>query len=133
MCQREFQWPARQFAAALKQHALACTAPLPAAEGYSTCCSATLKLVKKGSPDACQLKQGLGLGKSQLVLSNGMAIGPKWDATRNAWGQWDYIDLGVGEHRPDSIQVHLNDDGFIVWHGKHGEGLVVCLSSSLSA
>ena len=88
---------------------------------YSTCSSATLKLVKKGSRDACTLAKGVGPRASSLVLTNGMAIGPKWDDTRNAWGQWDYIDLGVGEHSPASMQVHLNDRGFIVWNGKHGE------------
>ena len=29
-----------------------------------------------------------------------------WDAPRNAWGQWDYIDLAAGKDAlPDSIQV----------------------------
>ena len=30
-----------------------------------------------------------------------------WDAPRNAWGQWDYIDLSAGKDAlTDSIQVY---------------------------
>ena len=53
--------------------------------GYSTCNMSMLKLVKKGSIDACHLKQPLGPGKSQLVLTNlhdGLAIGSLWDAPK---------------------------------------------------
>jgi len=46
--------------------------------------NATLKLVPKGSSDACWLETRRN---SQMVLKNGMAIGPKWKATRNAFGQ----------------------------------------------
>jgi len=92
-----------------------------------------LKLVKKGSIDACHLKQPLGPGKSQLVLTNlhdGLAIGPKWDAPKRSKAEyvgksreqlWLYLHLGVGVHKAGSIEVHLNDRGFVVWNGKHGE------------
>ena len=90
-------------------------------DGYSTCATATLKLVPKGSSHACWLEKPLTRRNSQMVLKNGMAIGPKWKNTRNAFGQWDYIDLGVGTYASDSIQVHLNESGFIVWNCKHGE------------
>jgi len=68
--------------------------------GYSTCNMSTLKLVKKGSIDACHFKQPLGPGKSQLVLTNlhdGLAIGPLWDApTDDGAGQhWLFLNLGV--------------------------------------
>jgi len=92
--------------------------------GYSACNMSTLKLVKQGSMDACHLKQPLGPGKSQLVLTNlhdGLTIGPQWDAPACAEQEWDYIELGVGVHKADSIEVHLNDRGFVVWNGKYGE------------
>ena len=101
--------------------------------GYSTCNMSMLKLVKKGSIDACHLKQPLGPGKSQLVLTNlhdGLAIGPKWDAPKRSKAEyvgksreqlWLYLHLGVGVHKAGSIEVHLNDRGFVVWNGKHGE------------
>ena len=104
--------------------------------GYSTCNMSMLKLVKKGPIDACHLKQPLGPGapgKSQLVLTNlhdGLAIGPLWDAPTKARlnevtgyksGNWLYLSLGVGVHKAGSIEVHLNDRGFVVWNGKHGE------------
>ena len=93
--------------------------------GYSTCNMSILKLVKKGSIDACHFKQPLGPGKSQLVLTNlhdGLAIGPKWDAPKTAsTGDWLYLDLGVGVHKAGSIEVHLDDKGFVVWNGEHGE------------
>ena len=106
--------------------------------GYLMCNMSSLKLVKKGSIDACHLKQPLDVGKSQLVLTNlhdGLAIGPKWDAPKQIilpkWDapkqflEWDYIELGVGVHKAGSIEVpievHLNDRGFVVWNGKHGE------------
>ena len=92
--------------------------------GYSTCNMSTLKLVKKGSIDACHLKQRLGPGKSQLVLTNlhdGLTIGPKWDAPKTFAEKFDCIDLGVGVHKAGSIEVHINDRGFVVWNGKHGE------------
>ena len=91
--------------------------------GYSTCNMSMLKLVKKGSIDACHLKQPLGPGKSQLVLTNlhnGLAIGPKWDAPK-MHEEWQYFHLGVGVHKAGSIEVHLDDRGFVVWNGKHGE------------
>jgi len=78
------------------------------ADSYSTCSHATLRLVDKGSSTSCKLRRKLSSNKSQLVLDNGMAIGPKWDQTRNAWGQWAYIDLGVGELNADSIEVCLS-------------------------
>jgi hypothetical protein len=81
----------------------------------------TLRLVPKGSPEACQLAGRLSQHKCTLTLSNGLAIGPKWDRPRNAWGQWDYIDLGVGEGASNSMEVHLNEEGFIVWNGAYGE------------
>jgi len=89
---------------------------------YSTCTSATLKLVLKGSPDACRLDNDFGRHKKrQLVLKNSMAIGPKWENPQNFSEVWDYIDLGVGTYTSDAIEVHLNDRGFIVWNSKHGE------------
>ena len=75
---------------------------------YSTCNTATLRLVPKGSPDACRLTcklSGSDAKKQQLVLDNGLVIGPKWDEPRNAWNQWWYIDLAVGDLTPDSIEV----------------------------
>lgn len=74
----------------------------------------TLALVRKGSPDACVLanvekteeyksikageQAACGFTNIDLTLSShpGLAIVPKWTDTRNAWGEWDYIDLGVG-------------------------------------
>jgi len=89
-------------------------------------------MVAKGSPEACQLAGRLSQHKCKLTLSNGLAIGQKWDCPRNAWGQWDYIDLGVGEGASNSMEVHLNEEGFIVW-SIEVHGLVVSRLSKHTA
>jgi len=89
-------------------------------------CNGTLALVDKGSPHACVLAN---VEKTEeykvaedwearlrtftdidLTLSShpGLAIVPKWAETRNAWGEWDYVDLGVG---PPHKCVRASYDG----------------------
>jgi len=98
----------------------------PPSDKYSSSRSCQITLAPKGSGAAIKLgdRHRLVPGrKGQLLFGEGesMAIGPMWQDTRNAWGQWDYIDLGAGKADGESIEVHLNDQGFIVWNNRHGE------------
>jgi len=98
----------------------------PPSNKYSSSSSCQIKLAPKGSAAAITLgdRHRLVPGrKGQLLFGEGgsMAIGPMWQQPRNAWGEWEYIDLGAGKADGESIEVHLNDRGFIVWNNKFGE------------
>ena len=80
-----------------------------------------LKLVAAGSDDALHFDNAATLraGGEAPLTANGKNVGLYWSQPRNAWGHWDYIDLGVSEKlRP--LRVKL-DGPFIVWNGPHGE------------
>ena len=80
-----------------------------------------LKLVAAGSDDALHFDNAATLraGGEAPLTANGKNVGLYWSQPRNAWGHWDYIDLGVSEKlRP--LRVKL-DGPFIVWYGPHGE------------
>jgi len=76
-------------------------------------------LVKKNDPSACKLTVKLSGSKSTLALDNGCVLGPMWQAPKDAWHQWSYIDIGVGPSSGSSISVHFENE-FIVWDGRHG-------------
>ena len=80
-----------------------------------------LELVAAGSADAMRFDNAATLrsGGTAPLTANGKNVGLYWPQPRNAWGHWDYIDLGVSEKlRP--LRVKL-DAPFIIWNGPHGE------------
>ncbi|CAH0379835.1 unnamed protein product [Pelagomonas calceolata] len=80
-----------------------------------------LKLVAAGSDDALHFDNAATLraGGEAPLTANGKNVGLYWSQPRNAWGHWDYIDLGVSEKlRP--LRVKL-DGPYIVWEGGQGE------------
>ena len=85
-----------------------------------------LRLVPADSPDAvvldpttaATLRQGRA-APLWLASPAGVAIAPKWSNPRNAFGQWEYIELGVGAGvQPLTVAL---DGRFLVWNGPHGE------------
>ena len=114
--------PARRF---VKQSGSGESESKPAAiEGTSSLPAAVelprLILVSAGSSDALVFDHAATLraGKSAPLTSSGVHVGPYWPAPRNAWGHWDYIDLGVGEVQPLKVKL---EGPYIVWPSPHGE------------
>ena len=80
-----------------------------------------LVLVAAGSAAALHFDNAATLraGGEAPLTANGKNVGLYWSQPRNAWGHWDYIDLGVSEKlRP--LRVKL-DGPYIVWDGGQGE------------
>ena len=86
-----------------------------------------LILVAAGSADALSFDYAnvLREGYEAPLTANGKHVGLYWAKPRNAWGHWDYIDLGVSEKL---CPLRVKFDGpshlgrvFIVWNGPHGE------------
>ena len=80
-----------------------------------------LKLVAAGSADALPFDNAATLrsGGTAPLTANGKNVSPFWSQPRNAWGHWDYIDLGVTDR---AQPLHVNLDGpYVVWNGQHGE------------
>ena len=80
-----------------------------------------LKLVAAGSDDALRFDNAATLraGGEAPLTANGKNVGLYWSQPRNAWGHWDYIDLGVSEKlRPLSVKL---DGPYLIWNGPHGE------------
>ena len=79
-----------------------------------------LVLVPAGSADALRFDHAATLraGGEAPLTANGKNVGLYWPHPRNAWGHWDYIDLGVGAVRP--LRVKL-EGHYVVWYGPHGE------------
>ena len=130
----------------------------PPGERFSTCAECRVKLENKGNANAIKLDLGNRLmrGRNRRLLfrdgerGESMAIGPMWQEIahrRPTWRgeqsagagaigatdgvhQWNFIDLGAAKLGDDSIEVHLNDEGFIVWNGRHGEMVFDCLFMS---
>ena len=89
---------------------------LPAIDG-----SPRLQLVRPGSFGELRFDHAATLreGATAPLTAGGLHVGPFWQATRNAGGQWDYIDLGVSE-RVAPINARL-DGPYVVWDDMHGE------------
>ena len=80
-----------------------------------------LALVAAGSADALHFDNAATLrsGGTAPLTANGKNVSPFWSQPRNAWGHWDYIDLGVTDR---AQPLHVNLDGpYVVWNGQHGE------------
>ena len=80
-----------------------------------------LVLVAAGSADALHFDNAATLrsGGTAPLTANGKNVSPFWSQPRNAWGHWDYIDLGVTDR---AQPLHVNLDGpYVVWNGQHGE------------
>ena len=80
-----------------------------------------LILVAAGSADALSFDYAnvLREGYEAPLTANGKHVGLYWAKPRNAWGHWDYIDLGVTDR---AQPLHVNLEGpYIVWYGPHGE------------
>ena len=80
-----------------------------------------LVLVAAGSDDALRFDHAGALreGGTAPLTANGKNVGLYWSQPRNAWGHWDYIDLGVTDR---AQPLHVNLDGpYVVWNGQHGE------------
>ena len=80
-----------------------------------------LKLVAAGSDDALRFDNAATLrsGRAAPLTANGKNVGLYWSQPRNAWGHWDYIDLGVSEKlRPLSVKL---DGPYVVWDDGQGE------------
>ena len=80
-----------------------------------------LILVAAGSADALRFDYAnvLREGYEAPLTANGKHVGLYWAKPRNAWGHWDYIDLGVSEKlRPLSVKL---DGPYLIWNGPHGE------------
>ena len=80
-----------------------------------------LILVTAGSADALRFDHAnvLREGGEAPLTANGKHVGLYWAKPRNAWGHWDYIDLGVSEKlRPLSVKL---DGPYLIWNGPHGE------------
>jgi len=77
----------------------------------------SLVLVEKGSPTAVRLRDPLSRSKQRLGLEDGRVIGLAFDQPKDAWGEWGYIDLMVGEEADQdaALCVDLDDRGFITW------------------
>ena len=80
-----------------------------------------LVLVAAGSADALHFDNAATLrsGGTAPLTANGKNVSPFWSQPRNAWGHWDYIDLGVTD-RAQPLHVKL-DGPYVVWNGQHGE------------
>jgi len=78
----------------------------------------SLVLVDKRSPTAVRLHDPLSRSKQRLVLEDGRVIGLAFDQPKDAWGEWGYIDLMVGEEADQdaALWVDLDDRGFITWN-----------------
>jgi len=80
-----------------------------------------LQLVPKGSPLALKLDNASALreGREVPLTAAGQNVGLFWESPRNAWGHWDYIDLGVSDEvRPLTVKL---EGPYLVWRGPHGE------------
>ena len=67
-----------------------------------------LVLVAAGSADALHFDNAATLraGGEAPLTANGKNVGLYWSQPRNAWGHWDYIDLGVSEKlRPLRVKL----------------------------
>jgi hypothetical protein len=128
----------------------------PPGVAFSTCAECRVKLENKGNPNAIKLDTGHRLMRGRngrLLFRDGergerMAIGPMWQDfahRRQTWRgeqsagaggasdgvhEWNFIDVGAGKLGSDSIEVRLNDEGFIVWNGMHGDAVFDCLFMS---
>ena len=80
-----------------------------------------LQLVPTGSPLALKIDNASALreGREAPLTAAGQHVGLFWESPRNAWGHWDYIDLGVSDEvRPLTVKL---EGPYIVWRGPHGE------------
>ena len=80
-----------------------------------------LVLVAAGSADALHFDYAATLrsGGTAPLTANGKNVSPFWSQPRNAWGHWDYIDLGVSEKlQPLSVKL---DGPYVVWDDGQGE------------
>jgi hypothetical protein len=81
-----------------------------------------LALVAVGSADALRFDHAdvLRAGGEAPLSANGKHVGLYWPQPRNAWGHWDYIDLGCSDRvRPQRVKL---EGPFIIWYSReHGE------------
>ena len=81
-----------------------------------------LALVAAGSADALRFDHAdvLRAGGEAPLSANGKHVGLYWPQPRNAWGHWDYIDLGVSDGvRPLYVKLELP---YIIFYSReHGE------------
>ena len=80
-----------------------------------------LQLVPAGSALALKLDHASALreGREAPLTAAGQHVGLFWESPRNAWGHWDYIDLGVSDEvRPLTVKL---EGPYLVWRGPHGE------------
>ena len=81
-----------------------------------------LALVAAGSADALRFDHAdvLRAGGEAPLSANGKHVGLYWPQPRNAWGHWDYIDLGCSD-RVRPLRVKL-EGPFLIWYSReHGE------------
>ena len=81
-----------------------------------------LALVAAGSADALRFDHAdvLRAGGEAPLTANGKHVGLYWPQPRNAWGHWDYIDLGCSD-RVRPLRVKLELPYIIFYSRKHGE------------
>ena len=81
-----------------------------------------LALVAAGSADALRFDHAdvLRAGGEAPLTANGKHVGLYWPQPRNAWGHWDYIDLGCSD-RVRPLRVKLEGQ-YLIWYSReHGE------------
>ena len=81
-----------------------------------------LALVAAGSADALRFDHAdvLRAGGEAPLSANGKHVGLYWPQPRNAWGHWDYIDLGCSD-RVRPLRVKLEGQ-YLIWYSReHGE------------
>ena len=81
-----------------------------------------LALVAAGSADALRFDHAdvLRAGGEAPLSANGKHVGLYWPQPRNAWGHWDYIDLGCSD-RVRPLRVKLELPYIIFYSREHGE------------
>ena len=81
-----------------------------------------LALVAAGSADALRFDHAdvLRAGGEAPLTANGKHVGLYWPQPRNAWGHWDYIDLGCSD-RVRPLRVKLELPYIIFYSREHGE------------
>ena len=81
-----------------------------------------LALVAAGSADALRFDHAdvLRAGGEAPLSANGKHVGLYWPQPRNAWGHWDYIDLGCSD-RVRPLRVKL-EGSYAVWKSTSASG-----------
>lgn len=108
-----------------------CIAPRSARHMRLCAGTTRLCLVNKGHPGACVLEDDVlrkftsrqgGNHELRLKSHPGQGFVPMWDKSKEAFGQWGYIDMSVGRVSRSKPAMAVNYDGQFLIANVSGEG-----------